>query len=146
MNPKFPLLACLTATLFMTGVIWFVHVVHYPLFDRVEVGAFRRYHADHTRMTTYVVVLPMLVELLASVWLVARRPAGVGPWLAWAGLVAALASWAATFLLSVPAHERLAAGFDAEVHRALIRTNAVRLVSWTAHSLILLAMTARSLP
>ncbi len=145
MTTKLPLLTCLASTLFMTGLIWFVHVVHYPLFARVEAGAFRAYHADHSRTTTYVVILPMVLELLTAAWLVADRPAGTPPWLAWLGLGLAAASWAATFFLSVPAHGRLAIGFDAEVHRDLVRTNAVRVVTWTAHSAALLAMTARAI-
>lgn len=145
MAPKTIFLACLASTLYMTGVIWFVHLVHYPLFDRVGEEGFRRYHAAHTRSTTYVVLAPMVVELLASVYLVADRPGGVPPWMAWAGLAAALASWGVTFFLSVPAHDRLSGGFDADVHRRLVGTNAIRLVSWSAHSLILLAMAARML-
>jgi hypothetical protein len=145
MSSKLVLLACLASTLFMSGVIWFVQVVHYPLFERVDPGAFRRYHADHTRLTTYVVVLPMVVELLASFYLVVRRPEGVGPSLAWLGLGAALLSWASTLLLSVPSHERLSLGWDTQTHLRLVRTNAVRLVSWTAHSVILLVMTAQSI-
>ncbi len=127
----------------MTGLIWFVQVVHYPLFDRVEVEAFRRYHADHTRTTTYVVILPMVAELIASVYLVARRPDGVEPWMVWAGLACAVVSWGVTFFCSVPAHDRLAAGFEVEAHRWLVRTNAIRAASWTAHSAVLLLMTSR---
>ena len=54
---KFALLACLASTLFMTGLIWFVQVVHYPLFSEVEPGDFLRYHAAHPRRTTRVVLL-----------------------------------------------------------------------------------------
>ncbi len=143
MASKLPFLACLASTLFMTGLIWFVHIVHYPLFARVGGESFRSYHDAHSRTTTYVVVVPMVVELITGAWLVARRPDGVAPWLVWLGLAAAVVSWASTFLLSIPSHGRLASGFDAEVHRALVRTNAVRLASWTTHAAVLLAMTAR---
>ncbi len=145
MTTKIAFLTCLASTLFMTGLIWFVHVVHYPLFARVEAGAFARYHADHTRTTTYVVLIPMVLELVTSAYLIAGRPEGTGPGLAWLGLALVLISWAATFFLSVPSHDRLALGFDAGVHRSLVRTNAVRLASWTAHSAILLIMTARAI-
>ena len=142
---KLALLTCLASTLFMTGVIWFVHVVHYPLFDRVEGESFRRYHADHTRTTTLVVVLPMLLELVTSIALVAERPTGASLWLVWLGLGLALVSWASTFFLSVPAHHRLAMGYNAETHRQLVSTNLIRAMSWTGHSVVLLIMTARGL-
>ena len=143
MPPQSALLACLASTLFMTGVIWFVQVVHYPLFDRVQPESFRRYHADHTRMTGLVVILPMGVELLTSVSLAIRRPEAVEPWLAWVGLAAVLATWGATFFLSVPAHGRLSSGFDGDAHRMLVSTNVLRVVAWSVHSIVLVAMTAR---
>ena len=145
MGSDLALLTCLGSTLFMTGLIWFVQVVHYPLFDRVDPAAFRRYHADHTRRTTPVVAVPMLLELGTSLFLVARPPAGSGPGWAAAGLAAAAVSWGATASLSVPLHRRLALGIDPAAHRALVRTNLVRLASWTAHSAVLLVMTARAL-
>ena len=42
MPTKLTLTACLASTLFMTGVIVFVQVVHYPLFGLVEPRAFAR--------------------------------------------------------------------------------------------------------
>jgi hypothetical protein len=142
---KLILLTCLASTLFMTGLIWFVQVVHYPLFERVDLGSFGRYHADHTRSTGLVVILPMVLELLTSFALVGQRPERVEPWMAWLGLALAVATWAATFFFSVPAHNRLARGFDAEAHRTLVRTNGLRVLAWTGHSAVLLLMTARSL-
>lgn len=139
------LLGCLASTLFMTGVVAFVQVVHYPLFDRVDPGAFARFHGDHVRRTTAVVVVPMVVELVTSVVLVVRPPARGVAGLAWVGLACALGSWAATGLLSVPRHDRLARGFDAAAHRSLVATNVVRLATWTAHAAALLVMTARCL-
>ncbi len=145
MLAKLPLLACLGSTLFMTGVIWFVQVVHYPLFDRVEAASFRRYHAEHSRATGTVVLVPMVVELASAAWLGFRRPAGSPAWLGWLGLALAVATWAATFLLSVPAHRGLAGGFDPAIHRSLIRTNWLRSAAWTGHSAVVLAMVGRSI-
>ena len=50
------------ATLFMVGVIWFVQVVHYPLFSRAGLEKVSLYSEAHSRLTTYVVGPPMLVE------------------------------------------------------------------------------------
>ena len=59
---EYVLLANLGATLFMVCVIWFVQVVHYPLFSRVGGEAFAPYSEAHSRPTTYVVGPPMIVE------------------------------------------------------------------------------------
>ena len=146
MDRKLALLTCLGATLFMTGLIWFVQAVHYPLFGRVGAGDFGRFHAEHVRRTTRVVLVPMVLELAGAAWLVARPPAGVGRGLAGAGLAAAGLAWASTALVQVPLHGRLAAGFDSAAAAALVRTNAARVAAWTLHAAILLIMAARAIP
>ena len=145
MTTQVPLLACLAATLYMTGLIAFVQRVHYPLFARVGAADFRAYHAGHLAATTPVVMIPMVVELLTSALLVARRPPGTGPVLAWAGLAAALFTWLVTAAWSVPAHQRLAGGFDPGAHATLVATNWLRTAAWLAHAAVVLVMTARAM-
>src|SRR5690242_11744149 len=87
------LLICLASTLFMTGLVWFVQVVHYPLFARVGTASFADYHHAHSRATTRVVLVPMALELASSLALIFIHPAGIGRALAWAGLAAAVLTW-----------------------------------------------------
>lgn len=54
------------ATLFMTGLIWFVQVVHYPLFGSAGRDIFAGYERAHQRRTGWVVGPPMLVELATA--------------------------------------------------------------------------------
>jgi len=145
MIPKLVFVACLASTLFMTGVIWFVQVVHYPLMDRVGPESFEKYHAGHTNLTDRVVLVPMVVELLSSVWLIWDRPRGFRVNLASLGLILAVLTWGITFFLSIPAHNRLSLGFNAATHRSLVTTNWFRLVAWTAHSVVLLVAISRSI-
>src|SRR4051794_17906237 len=53
----------LAATSAMAGIIWFVQVVHYPLFGRVGNDAFCDYESAHRRLTTIVVGPTMVLEL-----------------------------------------------------------------------------------
>ena len=145
MATRLVFLACLASTLGMTGLIWFVQVVHYPLLGRVDAASFGAYHADHTRLTGRVVFVPMVVELLTSVWLIIDRPTGLSPALAWFGLVAAGITWGVTAFLSVPAHNHLSQGFDPGWHRSLVGTNWSRAWAWTAHSALLLWAVGRQL-
>jgi hypothetical protein len=46
--------------------------------------------------------------------------------------------WAATAFLSVPLHNKLATGIDAEVIGALIRTNWIRTFLWSARSFFII--------
>jgi hypothetical protein len=145
MESQLTILACLACSLYMTGVIVVIHVVHYPLFDHVDAAAFPRYHTQHTRRMLPIVFAPMLIELLTSVVLVATPRAGVSRWLTWTGLAAAAVTWGVTAIASVPLHGRLAAGFDATSHRALVRTNRVRLIAWFVHSSVMLVMAAQAM-
>ena len=47
----------------MAGIIWYVQLVHYPLFAEVGADAWFVYHADHERRTGWVVAPLMVVEL-----------------------------------------------------------------------------------
>jgi hypothetical protein len=126
------------ATLYMTGVIWFVQIVHYPLFSRVGRPEFTEYEREHVRRTGWVVVGPMLAELafsMAVAWI-------AGGSLAWIGLALAGVIWTSAWCWQAPAHRRLEAGFDATAHQRLTRTNWVRAVAWTARGVVALALAA----
>jgi uncharacterized membrane protein len=127
------------ATWFMVGVIWFVQIVHYPLFAGVGVSGFAAYEGRHQRLTGYVVVPAMLVELASAGLIALLPPPGVGRGWALAGLALALLVWASTFLLQVPCHRRLSRGFDAAVHRRLVGTNLLRAALWSARGVLSLS-------
>jgi len=130
------LLAHAATTLFMVGVIWFVQMVHYPLFQRVGQAGFAEYERQHTRKTGYVLAVPMLVELTTAVALTWR----LGGALSWSGLVLLMGIWLSTWLWQVPAHHRLEHGFDAATHRRLVRTNWLRTIGWSARGILALAL------
>jgi len=123
----------LLPTLFMTGVIWFVQVVHYPLFAAVGERAFRSYEERHTQRTTWIVLPPMVAELGLAIWLLLRAPDQLRS-LAWAGVVLVAGLWLSTFLVQVPCHARLSQGFDPRAWRRLVVSNWLRTAMWTARS------------
>lgn len=123
-------------TIYMTGVIWFVQVVHYPLFNRVDSDRFTEFESNHQRLTGRVVMLPMLIELALAVLLVWFRP----DLLSLAGLALLVTIWLSTVVFQIPAHRRLAQGFDDETHRRLVGTNWIRTLAWSLRTPIALAM------
>ncbi len=139
------LLVHVAATLFMVGLIWFVQVVHYPLFGRVGAGGFRSYAGDHSRLTGYVVGPPMLVEAATAVLLLFVRPAGVLAASAWAGAGLLAAVWLSTAFLQVPRHRDLGLGYEPGAHRLLVASNWVRTTAWSLRGLLVLWMTARTI-
>jgi hypothetical protein len=142
---KYVLLANLSTTLFMVGVIWFVQVVHYPLFSRVGAEGFALYSAVHSRLTTYVVGPPMLVETATALLLVFRRPAEIPSWAVLVGLALIGMIWASTALLQVPRHTALGSGFDRAALSGLVLTNWLRTAAWSVRGALVLWMTARAL-
>jgi len=138
--PRILLTANLAATLFMTGLIWFVQVVHYPLFASTGRDEFQAYERRHQALTTWVVAPPMLVELLSSMLLLWFRPPGISIWLLLTGAALVALIWVSTALVQVPCHGRLSQNFDLNAHRRLVRTNWVRTIAWTLRGILVLGM------
>ena len=123
------------ATIAMSGVIWFVQLVHYPLLALVGDGEFDRFAAENVRRTTRVVAPLMIAEFATAVLLAFTRGT-----LAWIGLGLLAAVWVSTAILQVPRHQRLLEGFDAAAVRALVRSNWVRTVAWTLRAVLALIL------
>jgi hypothetical protein len=128
------------ATLYMTGLIWFVQIVHYPLMSAVGNEEFSAYERRHTSLTTWVVAPPMLLEAATAILLFWFRPVEVSTWQVWCGAILLAVIWLSTALLQVPCHESLSNGFDAAMHRRLVSTNWIRTVSWSLRGLLVVCM------
>lgn len=141
----FLLLAQAAATLFMTGVIWIVQAVHYPLFALVGRDGFGEYAREHQRRITPVVAVAMPVEAVTAVLLLFATPAGVETGLLVLGAILLLPIWLSTALLQVPAHRRLSSGFDDTVAARLVQTNWLRTALWSARSALILVVLAQAI-
>ena len=137
----------LACTLAMTGIIWFVQIVHYPLFARIPPGSFAEYEAEHATKTGWVVGPLMCAELVTAILMLAAtfRPASIPVAEAVAGAALVLVIWLSTGLIQVPLHDRLSAGYDAETIARLVATNWIRTLAWTARSALTLSWVARLL-
>lgn len=136
----------LTSTLYMTGLIWFVQVVHYPLKAYVGAESFTDYQAQHLQRTSWVVMPPMIVEAMTAVWLVADPPLTVDASLPWLGLALLGVIWLSTGVFQIPAHQRLEERFDPDVVKTLVRTNWIRTVAWTARAGVVTSMMVQMRP
>ena len=132
------LLVQLFCSLYMTGLIWFVQLVHYPMFADVPAGQFVEYERIHQARTSLAVGPPMLAELVTAVMMLWLRPTGVPAWMPWAGLGLLLLVDGSTAVFFGPQHGRLAAGFDETLHRQLVDWNWLRTLGWTARGALLL--------
>lgn len=126
----------LLSACFMTGVIWFVHLVHYPLFARVGEANFAAYEAEHQRRTGWVVIFPMLLELATGI-LIAFQPSPFRTVEFWIALALLVIVWIATFAGAVPQHAKLSRGFNATAHKRLLRWDLARAIAWTLRTALL---------
>ena len=125
------------ATWGMVGIIWFVQLVHYPLFCYVPWEGFGQFSLAYQHRTSFVIVPLMLAELVTAVVIACHLPIHV---LACLGLVLLGGIWISTFLIQVPLHKRLALGFHPIVHRRLVRTNWLRTILWSVRGALAIVL------
>ena len=132
------LLANLILSAFLTGLIWFVQIVHYPIFRKVPASHFGAYHAAHTLTTGRVVALPMLIELGIGGWLALQPLPAHLRWTNYAAFGCVLLVWAVTFGVAIPLHNRMTAGGYGEAAiNSLVAANWARTVGWTTRTALL---------
>lgn len=124
----------------MTGVIWLIQVIHYPLFKYVGENTFKDYHKGHIQKTTLVIAIPMILELITAVYLLIRYDVYRN---SYAFLIASsilALIWFITFLVSVPKHDILSNGHNESAIAALVKTNWLRTFAWTIRAIILFTL------
>ncbi len=136
MIAKYTFLCVIFTTLFMTGLIWFVQVVHYPLFSQVNEEKFKQYESLHTTRTGWVVAPIMVLELITTVMLLLNRPGYIRNYEAWILVILTLGVWGSTFFIQVPLHGQLIDGKDWESIRKLVSSNWIRTVLWTVKGVV----------
>ncbi|MCX8493357.1 MAG: hypothetical protein ORN23_03900 [Chthoniobacterales bacterium] len=139
LTPRTLLLTQLLATAMMAGIIWFVQIVHYPLFLKIPTEGFVAYEQSHAMRTGFVVAPLMLIELGAAIALLllsiasgGKMPTAIGltPLYLWSlGCLALI--WASTFLIQVPLHHLLEQRPDAKAMELLVSTNWIRTILWS---------------
>jgi hypothetical protein len=128
-----------------TGFQWTIRVVVYPQFSRAAAAGndlWTVYEAAHQRLVS-LAVGPLFAALgITSLAALARPPAGVGRWLPALGVAFVAVVLAATALLAVPLHGRLARRWHPGDHRRLMAVDTLRLVASVAATVVAVAMVA----
>ncbi len=139
------LLIALGSAWAMTGLIWVIQLVHYPIFDAIEHGvddeAWQRFAHRHTTSISFVVGPLMLAEGITGLWLVAAPPGGASRILPIIALALLGVALGVTALISAPLHGRLAPKFDPALHHRLVTTNWIRTAAWSSRAVVLTTMT-----
>ncbi|MEP6955163.1 MAG: hypothetical protein ABI950_13980 [Solirubrobacteraceae bacterium] len=124
----------------LTGLIWTIQVVHYPLFAHVGEGEWRAYEREHQRRITFVVAPLMLVNVALAVAVVIAGDGAAA--LRWANLALAAGVFAATALVYSPLHGHLGETHDRTAIDHLVTLNWWRTAAWTAQAGVAIALIA----
>ncbi len=132
MSDKWLLFSNLLVAGYLTGLIWVIQVLHYPSFAKFSPERFAAFHPFHTERISWIVALPMLIELALSVYLLWSR----SPLVPFYGLnlfllILTLILWASTFFWAIPLHNRLGEGYSADLIGQLVAMNWIRTFAWT---------------
>ncbi len=142
---RYLLAAHIFATFAMTGLIWFVQGVHYPIFAFVPNDAFVDFENAHTQFTGYIVFPVMLIELGSAIALLFFSGNTISRKLRIWNLALVLIIWASTFLIQVPIHQSLSIGYSTEAQEMLVLSNWLRTALWTVRSSLFVIWLSRKL-
>ena len=117
----------LASTLYMTGIVWFAQIVHYPLLGRNKDDSFSDFAREYQRRTLWVVTPGLAGELASATLLVIIAPQLTS----WLGMLLLGAIWLLTLRFQIPQHLALKRGYSEQIHRHLVQGNLVRSLLWT---------------
>jgi hypothetical protein len=129
-------LANLVVASALTGLIWTIQLVHYPLFAHVGAADWPRYGAEHRRRITWLAAPLMLANVGLAAALVVRDASAL------AAVNAALAGGAflVTGTVFAPLHGRLEDHAEPRLVRRLVGLNWGRTAAWTAQVAVAVAL------
>ena len=124
----------LAATLFMGGLIWTIHYVHYPLFAYVGESTYASFQAAHVERIGKLLFVPWLTEGITLIGVLALAFLGTHKVLRVPAVING-AAMAVVLVISgfwsAPTHAKLADGFDTSIHDQLMTVNLIRTLAWT---------------
>lgn len=129
----------LASTLYMTGIVWFAQVVHYPLIGHKSDESFCDFAREYQRRTLWVVTPGLAAEIASASLLVLLFPQPPS----WIGLLLLIAIWMMTLCFQIPQHLALKRGYCAQTHQRLIKGNLIRSLLWTVRSGVMIWTTVQ---
>lgn len=117
------------ATCWMTAVILFVQLVHYPSFRYIDPARFVAFERFHCAAISVLVVPAMVVELATGILLLLNPNQYF--WAYCLGLALIVFAWGSTFCIQTPLHQKLLRNYDPAVIARLIHSNWLRTVAWS---------------
>lgn len=128
----------LVVTWVVVGIMWFLQVVHYPLYRNIKEG-FVEYERAHIRRAALLIGPIMLIEVITAILLIGVSTEGTLTKLAGANLILLILIWLSTFLFQLNQHQKLSVRFSLKIVQRLIRCNWIRTLLWTLKGLVMVS-------
>lgn len=128
----------LVVTWVVVGIMWFLQVVHYPLYRKITEG-FVEYERAHIRRAALLIGPIMLIEVITAILLIGASTEGTLTKLAGANLILLILIWLSTFLFQLNQHQKLSVRFSLKIVQRLIRCNWIRTLLWTLKGLVMVS-------
>ena len=127
-------LAFLVLAIYDAGCMTVLQLQHYSIYSSVGKENFRGYMRANNRAAALPTILPAVLLLMTSIFLMVRRPGFVRPYEAMTIVALNLAALISTFLWQRPIQAQMAeTGYDGAGVQRLVATNWIRTI---AHWLI----------
>ena len=127
----------IVSSIFMTSIIWFVQIVHYPLFLSVPGTSRTEFSKKHQKKISILVVPGMIIEI-TTLLLLGKHYIKDPLWCL--SLLVLITIWLSTFLIQVPLHKKLLLETKDETIIKLIGSNWIRTILWTCKSIIIIIL------
>lgn len=123
-------------TFAMTGIIWFVHLIHYPVMNALT---WQRevFEKIHWQKTMKIAVIMLILELGTGIVFVLFHPVNIPSSLPISGLWLIVLIWITTWWLCVPSHCQLKQKYSENSIQNLMKANKWRAVLWSLRSAII---------
>ncbi|MEM1283642.1 MAG: hypothetical protein AAGG81_08825 [Chlamydiota bacterium] len=131
---SFIILTHYSATLMMTGIIWFAQLVFYPLFKMFKEKQRFEYCSKYISKASNLAVPILITELVTGVLILFRL---FDEWIWYVNLFFISLSWWATVFYQIPLLLDLKEGENIPSVDSLTRKNMTRTFSWSFRSILL---------
>ena len=123
----------------LLGILWFMQLVHYPLFKRIKEN-FVKYEKEHLKRTAAFLVPLLVIDFALNVMLVISLEKGPYTFLISFALAMNIITWLSAFFFQIEQHQTLSTHFSKSIVHKLVKTNWVSTIAWTIKSALVCAL------
>lgn len=131
------------STFLLTGLTWYVQLVHYPLFHFIPKADFKQFHLGHVTRTNLIVLTFLPIEVFTSAITAYYGFPGLShnQWIL--GFLVSVAICLCTIVIQMPLHAKLSQEKTDEVIDRLVLSHWIRTALWSMRVALLGGMILR---